>query len=89
MMCVHCNTPNDVEYVECHNPSLGLTTKARACKVASQEGSPRVMLHASGSVGKCEGMNPHTFKGTSTLRVGVSVIPKFSKSDYRGQNSMD
>jgi hypothetical protein len=24
----------------CHNLSLGLTTKAKACKVASQEGSP-------------------------------------------------
>ncbi len=26
----------------CHNPSLGLATKARACKVTGQEGSPRV-----------------------------------------------
>jgi hypothetical protein len=25
-----------------HNPSLGLATKARACKVAGQEGSPGV-----------------------------------------------
>jgi hypothetical protein len=24
---------------KCHNPSLGLTTKARVCKVVSQEGS--------------------------------------------------
>jgi hypothetical protein len=29
----HCN---------CHNPSLGLTTKARACKVVGQEGGPGV-----------------------------------------------
>jgi len=35
-------------------------TKARACKVTGQEGSPGVTLHAPGSVGKCEGMNPHT-----------------------------
>jgi len=27
---------------ECRNLSLGLVTKARACKVAGQEGSPRV-----------------------------------------------
>jgi len=39
-------------------------TKARACKVAGQKGSPRVTPHAPGSVGKCEGMNPHTSKGS-------------------------
>jgi len=48
-------------------------TKARAYKVASQERSPRVTLHAPKSVGKCEGMNPHTPKGTSTLGVGVPM----------------
>jgi hypothetical protein len=42
-----------------HNLSLGLATKARACKVAGQEGSPGVTSHAPGSVGECEGMNPH------------------------------
>jgi hypothetical protein len=30
----------------CHNPSLGLSTKARACKGAGQEWSPGVTLHA-------------------------------------------
>jgi len=58
---------------KCHNLSLGLTTKARACKVAGQERSLGVTPHASGSVGKCEGMNPHIFKGASTLGVGVLV----------------
>ncbi len=28
--------------VSCRNPNLGLVTKAKACKVASQEGSPKV-----------------------------------------------
>jgi hypothetical protein len=46
----------------CRNPSLGLMTKARACKGEGQEGSPRVTSHAPGSVGKYEGMNPHTLK---------------------------
>jgi len=46
-------------------------TKTRVCKVAGQKGSPGVMPHAPGSVGKCEGMNPHTSKGASTLGVGV------------------
>jgi hypothetical protein len=49
------------------NPSLGLTTKARGCKVANQEGSSGVMLHAPGSVKECEGIGPHTPKGTPTL----------------------
>jgi len=43
----------------CHNPSLELMTKARACKVVGQKGSP--------------GANPHIPKGASTLGVGVSV----------------
>jgi hypothetical protein len=46
----------------CHNPNLGLTTKARAYKGAGQEGSPRVTSHAPGNVRECEGMNPHTPK---------------------------
>jgi len=46
----------------CHNPSLGLATKARASKGASQERSPGVTCHAFRSVGKCEGMNSHTPK---------------------------
>jgi hypothetical protein len=57
----------------CHNPSLGLATKARACKSASQEGSPGVTYHAPRSAKECEGMNPHTPKGTPTLGVGVPV----------------
>ncbi len=54
-------------------PSLGLATKARACKVVGQKGSPGVMSHAFGNVGKCEGMNLHTPKGASALGVGVPM----------------
>jgi hypothetical protein len=57
----------------CHNPNLGFVTKARACKVAGQEGSPGVMPHAPRSARKCEGIDPHIPKGTPTLKVGVSV----------------
>jgi hypothetical protein len=52
------------------NPNIGLATKARACKVAGQKGSLGVKPK---SEGKCEGMNPHTPKGTSTLGVGILV----------------
>jgi len=57
--------------VLCHNPNLGLVTKAKACKGAGQEGSPKVTSHASTSVGVWEGMNPHIPKSTPTLGVGV------------------
>ncbi len=48
--------------VLCRNPSLELATKARACKVTSQEGSPGVSFHVLGSAKECEGMNPFTPK---------------------------
>jgi hypothetical protein len=38
----------------CHNPNLGLATKAKAYKGASQEGTLRVTSHAPGSVGQFE-----------------------------------
>ncbi len=43
----------------CHNPTFGFTTKEKACKGVGQEGSLGVTFHAPGSVGECEGMNPH------------------------------
>ncbi len=49
----------------CRNPNLGLVTKARGYKVASQEGSTEVMSHAPGSARKCERIYPHTPKGNS------------------------
>ncbi len=62
-----------MHYLNCRNPSFGLATKARGCKVASQEGSPGVMPHAPRSVRECEGIDLHTPKGTPTLAVGVLV----------------
>ncbi len=53
---------NNETYLICRNLSLGFATKARACKVAGQEGSPGVTSHALGSAKECEGMNPHTPK---------------------------
>jgi hypothetical protein len=67
-----------------HNPSLGFATKARACKVAGQEGSQGVTPHAPGSVRECEGMNPHTPKGVSTLGVGVPVDSRIFKGQLQG-----
>ncbi len=36
-------------YHICHNLNFGLVTKAKACKVASQEGSPGITSHALGN----------------------------------------
>jgi hypothetical protein len=66
------------------NLSLGLATKARACKGAGQEGSSGVTSHASGSVRECEGINPHTPKGAPTLGVGVQVDFRIFKKQFQG-----
>jgi hypothetical protein len=50
------------EVKKCHNLSLGLETKARACKSASKKGISEITSHAPGSVRECEGINPHTLK---------------------------
>jgi len=77
----------------CRNPRLGPATKARACKVAGQEGSTRVTSHAPGNVGECEGMNPHIPKWALTLGVGLPVDPQWTleslDGNCRGQNSLD
>ncbi len=52
--------------------ALGSRPRQRGCKGAGQEEAqePR---HIPGSVGKCEGVNPHTPKATPTLGDGVPV----------------
>jgi hypothetical protein len=62
-----------------HNPSLGLTTKAKACKGANQEWSPRVTFHGPKNVGECERMNLHTPKWASTLGIEVSMESRIFK----------
>jgi hypothetical protein len=74
---------------KCYNPSLGLVTKARACKVAGQEGSPRVTSHSPRSAKKCEGMNPHTPKEPPFWELESQWTSEFSKGDCRGQNPVD
>ncbi len=64
---------------ECRNLNPGLATKARGCKVASQEGSPGIMLHSPGSAREGEGIGPHTPEGTPTLGIRVSVDSQMFK----------
>jgi hypothetical protein len=64
-----------VESIEtlCRNPSFGLSTKAKGLQGCGPKGSPGVTSRTPGSVGKCEGVNPHTPKATPALGDGVPV----------------
>ncbi len=77
------------EEERCHNLSFGLMTKARACKGASQEGSLGITSHVPGSVGECEGMNPHIPKWEFTWELESRWTSKFLESNCKGQNSLD
>jgi hypothetical protein len=59
-------------------------TKARGCEVAGQEGSSGVMPHASGSAKECEGIGPHTPKGTPTLGIRVPVGSQLFREQLHG-----
>ncbi len=63
----------------CHKLSLGLTTKAMACKVAGQDESPGVTLHASECVRLCEGMNIHIPKGVFISGIGLPMDSRIFK----------
>jgi len=71
-------------FEHCRNLNLELATKAKGCKVAGQEGSPGVMPHALGSARECEGIDPHTPKGTPALGVGVPVDSQVFKGRLQG-----
>jgi hypothetical protein len=59
-----------VDIIDC-DLNFGFTTKARASKGVGWEWSLGVTFHVLGSVGECEGMNPHTPKWAPTLEVEV------------------
>ncbi len=74
------NFATDLHY---HNPSLQFVNKAKACKGAGQEWSPRITFHVPRNVGRCEGMNLHTPKWTFTSRVRVLMDFEYLKSDFK------
>jgi hypothetical protein len=63
---------------------LGFVTKARACKGAGQEWSPRVTFHVPESVGTCEGMNPHTPKWAPILGIRVPMDSQIFRGQLQG-----
>jgi hypothetical protein len=69
--------------------ALGSQPRQRACKVASQEGSSGVTLHALGSV---KSVREWTFKLPMQLpfwEMESQWTPESSEGNFRGQNSMD
>jgi hypothetical protein len=62
-----------LEELKCRNLSFGLATKAKGLQGCGPKGSPGVTSGTFGSVGKCEGVNPHTPKATPALGDGVPV----------------
>ncbi len=67
--------------VSCCNLSLGLTTKAMACKGAGQEGSLGVTSNDPGSAKECEGMNLHTPKELPLWEMESRGTPESSEGD--------
>jgi len=59
-------------------------TKAKGLQGCRPKGSPKVTSHTPESVGKCEGMNPHTPKATPTLGDGVPVDFQNSRKRFEG-----
>jgi len=70
--------------LKCRNPSFGLATKAKGLQGCGPRGSPGVKSHTPGSVGKCEGVNPHTPKATPTLGDGVPVDFRNFRDRFEG-----
>ncbi len=74
---------------KCHNLSLRLTTKAKACESAGQEGGPRDTSYTPRSAKK---LREWALTLSSELPLGElesQWIPESSRSNYRGQNPLD
>jgi hypothetical protein len=65
--------------MDCRNPSLGLVTKARACKVAGQEGTLGGTLHAPGVP---KSVREWTFTLSSELPMDSQIF----RAQLQGQN---
>jgi hypothetical protein len=67
-----------------YNPSFGFATKAKGLQGCGPRGSPGVTSHSPGSVGKCEGVNPHVPKATPTLGNGVPMESRNFREQFEG-----
>jgi hypothetical protein len=73
-------------HAHCRNPSFGLATKAKGLQGCGPKGSPGVTSGTLESVGKCEGVNPHTPKATPALGDGIPVDSRNFRDQFEGSN---
>jgi hypothetical protein len=73
----------------CCNPRLGFATKARACKGAGQEWSPKDTFHVLRNVGKCEGMKLHIPKWAPILGVGILMDFWIFTEQFQGSKPIE
>ncbi len=64
--------------------ALGLRPRQRGLQGCGPKGSPGITSHTPGSVGKCEGVNPHTPTATGTLGDGVPMDSQNFKELFEG-----
>jgi hypothetical protein len=74
------------EPIDCRNPNFGLAIKAKGLQGCGQKGSPGVTSGTPGSVGKREGVNPHTPKATPALGDGVPVDSRNFRDRFEGSD---
>jgi hypothetical protein len=67
--------------------ALGSRPRQGGCKVTGQEGTPGSHFTCSRECKECEGMNPHTPKGTPMLGVGLPEDSQIFKAQLQGPNS--
>jgi hypothetical protein len=88
-MCLHSYAHWEfLSHDNCHNLSLGLMTKAKAYKGASQEWSMGGTFHVPKNVGECERMNP-TFPSEFPFWGWISMDFRIFKEQLQGSNPFD
>jgi hypothetical protein len=66
--------------------ALGSRPRQKGLQGCGPKGSPGITSGTPGSVGKCEGVNPHTPKATPTLGDGVPVDSRNFRDQFEGSN---
>jgi hypothetical protein len=84
MQMWHIIIHREKAYTTCGNPNFGLATKAKGLQGCRPRGSLGVTSHTSGSVRKCEGVNPHTPKAIPTLGDGVPMDSQSFRERFEG-----
>ncbi len=80
----HADNCEKMKEGNCHDFSLGLTTKARGMERCRPKVQPGIHIHTLRSVGKCEGMSPHGPKGAPTFGVGVLMDSQIFIKPFEG-----